>query len=107
MATRGSPRLPSTKQRRIDRHVCGAAPPRGLVRLNNPPSAVAAVAAWPPAGLPAVGDHSPGHRGKSDAAQPPAPFSIPLVQAHLHPPRPGFPHHPQGGRSISRSPEVS
>lgn len=32
--------------------VCRPAPPRGLVRLNNPP---AAVAAWPPAGITALG----------------------------------------------------
>lgn len=52
------PPLPSSGSRGvrwIDRRVCRAAPPRGLVRLNNPPLAVAAVLAWPPAGLPAVG----------------------------------------------------
>lgn len=36
----------------IDPRVCRAMPPRGLVRLNNPPLAVWA---WLPAGLPAIG----------------------------------------------------
>lgn len=59
---------------RIDRRVCGAAPPRGLVRLKQPSISGGGLAAGRAAGGRA---HGPGSRGKSDAVQPSAPFSIP------------------------------
>lgn len=103
-----APASPSAEQRQprraMDRSAClqGCASPG--TREAQQPSISGGSGVGLAAGRAAGGrDHGPGHRGKGDAAQPPVPFSIPLVQAQLCFPWPGTPCHPRGGGSISRS----